>query len=522
MNRGPSLGVRMLAYLAALVAVVLLYLPALPGQFAYDDYRAVVNNACVTGGLPVGEALQRDLWCETSGRTTGSYRPLAMMWSRGLYALFGASPLAFRLGSIALYGLVLLLLWRFSAAFKLPVSLRWWMLAWFTLMAVHSEAVLAAAALSDLFLAVTVLLFLLAYARWRMPLPGQEPCRLLGWTLLPLFLLALAAKENGAVLLFVPAILEASRPRPETGRRLLAPVVLSLVMLLITLAYLLMRNRLFGAVAIAVHGSDNPVAGFSFFPAFLEGVAALGKGMLLMLCPAGLSIEHNGCTGGASRLWVGVASGAFMLAGLGWAVVRKRPQWAMAALLLGVTSGVQTLAAGQAPTLLAERHLLLPSAFIAILVAAGMARLWPAISKLRVRRLVLAALWLWVAMQGGFLWLRLPDWRSETDLYRSAVAACPDNYKMRVNLGHDLRTTGRCGEAVEVLNGAFGVMPQKYLPSLHRELGMAYHLCGGFDQAVEQYIKSTQQRRDGDVDKLIPLAKQYNIPRDILLNLPYH
>ncbi len=200
------------AVLLLLVMVVLVYLPGLPGDFLFDDYPNIVNNASVHMAHMDADSL---LTAAFAGNAGPLKRPLAML-SFGLnYWLDGLHPLGYKLVNLGLhaingllvYVLVLLLLraWpRAPAGMDERVRRRIALLAalFWALHPLNLSTVLLVVqrmtGMASLFMLLGLVFFV--KARMRMLAARDGAWRYLAATLVA-FLLALLAKETGVLLL---------------------------------------------------------------------------------------------------------------------------------------------------------------------------------------------------------------------------------------------------------------------------------------------------------------------------------
>lgn|GEM_PF-3062933 len=511
----PSLSARIIIWWVCIFAVILMiHIPAWPGEFAYDEFRTVVNNPCTSGEAPVTKLLTSDLWCLGGSGATASYRPVPALWARALYSVAGADVVVYRLGSLFLYsiitGLFALLLVRLglSAGFAVAGTTL------FAVMGVHIEAALSAASISDLMFtlfALALLIWSLGENRWKTGGILVGVC---------LFVLALLSKESAMAL--VPAVIVVDIMRSgsrEAGVK--RTVILYLAFGLVIASYLFIRFQLFGHLGVAVQAQDNPLASTGAIAQFYGALAALGKGVCLMLIPGMWSLEHAGCT---IRWEFAVIGGMWLLSSAGiflWAFSKKNLPLMFAVLLYWVGVGVSSNLLVVGPSLLAERQLLLASGgVVVLLLLAGqyiMTR-WE-----MSRRFVVLFFALFIVLQAGGTMLRASDWSSEERLYRSAALSCPGSFKMQVNLAHWLRTHGVCYEAAVQFQSILSSAPGAEQFYLYRELGYSLHLCAQYDAAIVAYNKALKLRGkpDSAIAFALSHAQQKSIPTQFLENQPY-
>lgn len=214
------------ASLGAIAAGV--YLPGLPGGFAFDDYHTIVNNqALALPRFDAGSMLDAAL---TSA--TGPFkRPLAMLSFAASRSVSGLDPAAFKLANIAIHALNTLLLFallrRITPSLAAPgapavaiaaISTALWAVHPLNLTAVL-YVVQRMTSLSSSFM----LLALLAYAEARCRELDGRPAAWFAWALVPVAgMLAVLVKETALLLPVYLLVLEAAvfrfRRRPRWRR----------------------------------------------------------------------------------------------------------------------------------------------------------------------------------------------------------------------------------------------------------------------------------------------------------------
>ncbi len=129
---------RLSAAFLLLVMVMLAYLPALRGDFIWDDDTHVSENEV----LRAPDGLAR-IW--TDRHSTCQYYPLTFTGFWLQYRLWGANPSGYHLVNIALHGVDALLLWWLLRRLRAPAA--WWAAAVFAL---HPVNVMSVAWITEL------------------------------------------------------------------------------------------------------------------------------------------------------------------------------------------------------------------------------------------------------------------------------------------------------------------------------------------------------------------------------------
>ncbi len=195
-----------LAGLLLLAAAVYASLGA--AAFTLDDGLLIASLETPVDATPL-HAFTRDFWGITAG-ASGYYRPLTSLYLAAVYALFGPSPAAFHLLSVALHlatGAVAYGLLRRLAGDDLVRSRTVAALGAgvFLLHPLQQEAVAFVAAVNDLWAALAVLACLWAWIAGRPALAGLA------------LLAGLLFKENAAAALLFLAVHEATHRRLRPG-----------------------------------------------------------------------------------------------------------------------------------------------------------------------------------------------------------------------------------------------------------------------------------------------------------------
>ena len=178
---------------ALLAMVVIAYLPALQGDFVWDDETNVINNATLRSwdGL-------RQMWLEP--RSVQQYYPL-MYTSYWLeYRLWGLAPLGYHITNILLHAAAVVLLWRLLARLNVPGS--WFAAAMFAVHPVTVESVAWITERKNVLSLSLALLSMLCYLRFSPPDCAADagPFRAAAWRwywLARLFFALCAVRKDG-------------------------------------------------------------------------------------------------------------------------------------------------------------------------------------------------------------------------------------------------------------------------------------------------------------------------------------
>jgi hypothetical protein len=426
-NNPPA---RLLYYSLALCLLAFVcFVPALSGQFVFDDHWTIVHNSAIRSfdrlpDLFSGKAV--------ADQVPDAWRPLMVVSHMVDYRLFGLRPIGFHLHSLLWHMACVLvafqLVWRLARRSELALVAA-------ALYAVHPLVVEPVAAINyreDLlatFFSLAALTVLLD--------PVERRLRRFGWATLGAALLlgvGLLAKGTAAVtpLLFV-ALGLATRERLRT----LLPTALGLSA--VVGLFVLWRWVTAGAVnpylQLGVSTAHKDAGGLT---TMLTQAEVFARTAAQMVIPVGLSPEYGqalqaGFLGVVGLvLLVGLALAAVVLARRGHVV----ESWASFVICVGwiPASGLLPL-----PNLRADRYVYLPLLGFCLLAAALVARLGKRVQP-AVVVLTLFVLGLLAVGQQGV-------WRSELALWTRAAQSAPDSSRAFRGLARAQAQDGRLTQA---------------------------------------------------------------------------
>lgn len=413
-----------LSFAALLLAPLLLYAPALHGEFVVDDHRFIVRN---------GENLDliHEPWKfftrpETNAEFGDSdiYRPLRTLSFAIDRACFGLDPFGYHVHSVFLHGLVGILLFMLLRKTLRRDGPAWISSALFVCHPLATEAVAWISSRGDLQGAALLLAALLA-AR-RLERGAGAP-----WIAAALAALACFGKESSVV---VPALFLIEH-RLRTGRVSRTSLRPFLWLLAGTVgwfcAYVLVRNA-------GVTG-QVPFYGGSFLshlPYGLAGVATQLKLALAPIAPTGHHYHHEPALyhpADGARL---IRTSGFLLCviGIAWCGRRFAPavafgfSWFFVALL-PIANLIIPMR-----TVLAERFAYIPLMGIAMVAAHFVIKLFDSTPRAMARSVVALVLVVTSIATVG----RAEDWRSAEALHRASLQFFPESYSANLGLASAL------------------------------------------------------------------------------------
>jgi hypothetical protein len=442
------------AIISAVVALAL-YSITIPGTYVYDDRYIVQADPRLSDMSRWGEYWTKDYFL---GGADNLYRPLVSMSYAIQVKLHGndePQAWAFHLVNWLLYAGVCALVAELARRITSSRTIALAAGLVFAVHPIHVEAVANIVGRAELLCGLGMLAALVLFLK-----PMTTARAIAVWAC---FVLALLSKEQG---MLTPLLLLAAAPMAPRGddpkRRRDAMAALALAVMLSLAAYVLTREHFvkFWWDRSFLDWSINPIVRSTGVSRWLMPFVLLGHYVALLVAPVKLTFDYGAATIGSvvSRrdpyLWLGIATTVIAAAGLVWAIVRRA--WSVAlcllafGLLFGMVSNLLTLIG----TNFAERLMFIPSAFLCILVAIGLARL--------PRRAMLAVLvvvvMLFATRTVTYAW----RWDDRVRLYERAVAEHPENVRLWMILGEELSMRGRHEEALRAMARGREVEPGYY------------------------------------------------------------
>ncbi|XP_048197088.1 protein O-mannosyl-transferase TMTC4 isoform X2 [Perognathus longimembris pacificus] len=450
------------------------------GDFVFDDSEAIVNNKDLRADTPLGDLWRHDFWGSRLSSNTShkSYRPLTVLTFRINYYLSGGFyPVGFHVVNILLHaGISVLLVDVFSVLFgglqytskgrRVHLAPRASLLAalLFAVHPVHTECVAGVVGRADLLCALFFLLSFLGYCKAFRESNKEGTHSSTFWVLLSIFLgaVAMLCKEQGITVLNVGV------PR---SRGLLSR------MALLTAGgagMLYVRWRIMGTGPPAFTEVDNPA---SFADSML--VRAINYNYYyslnawLLLCPWWLCFDWSmGCIPLIKSIgdWRVIALAALWLCLIGLICQALCSEDSRKRRILTLGLGFLVIPFLPASNLffrvgfvVAERVLYLPSAGYCVLLTFG----FGALSKHSKKKKLIATMVLGILFTNMLRCvIRSEEWRSEDQLFRSALSVCPLNAKVHYNIGKNLADKGNQTAAIKYYREAVRLNP-KYVHAMN-------------------------------------------------------
>lgn len=494
-------------WLAIAGVALLVFAPALGGEFVLDDAPAVLESACVTGEAPLGEVWARDFWCEPNdARTVDAWRPWPVVVWRGLWSLGGGSPMPFHALGMLLHAICAVLLAVITSALvpdeRGPLAALVAGLA-FAVLPIHAEAVASVVGVAEG--------WALAFQLGALSLALRRDAW--AWAALPLLALALLSKESSVVMGPLLFLLPRVGPRAEAeGRPSPGALGRGLAALLLVLGYLALRVAVMGGLSGQyVTATVNPLVVEPWSARVPMALELLGRYLWLSVAGQPLSADYSVAAVPVRGFSLLAGVGLLALLGLGLVAWRGREQagvrvatlWFLGAF--GLASNLVALL----PAMFAERLFYAPSAPLCLLFGLGIAPLLA--SEHRLRRPVMG-----LGAAIGLVWGLLAAshaaaWRTEASITLATVEACPDSARGRVWRARVLAREGD-GEGMERhARAAIEVLPDWAIP--HALLGAALDLQHRPEEALESFRRALELGPDeGEVvDLFVQFLLRYEL-----------
>lgn len=417
--------------LALILCAALPYLNTLFNDFVYDDSVQVLANPFIQSFRYLREIFTTTAWSFTGQGPTNYYRPMMSLGYLICYQIFGRSALGFHLVNVALHVAVVGALFLLTARLFQSRGLAFWVSLLFALHPIHTESVAWISGVTDLELTVFYLLSFYWFVKSARPAGKSD--RRTQLAMLATFLLAALSKEQALTLPLLATIYEHG-VRADRGETTWSQKISRYDLLWIgAAAYVVVRVWLLRAFAPLSQFPD-----LTHFQAALSAVALLGQYFWKLLFPVHLCafyVFHKSVRLGDWRV---LAGGAACLACCFLFLVlwRRARELAFALVWLLLTLAPVLNANWVGENVFAERYLYLPSVGFCWLAAWAGLWLW---SKINARKTWRTAYALGLGSLALLCVVRIVtrnrDWHDNFTFYSRTLAASPDAYLIRVDLG---------------------------------------------------------------------------------------
>lgn len=443
-------------FLVAATAV-LLFLPALAGDFVWDDRSLILENRLLDDWSDLGGALSSDFFRRSGNEERiGHWRPVVTLSYMIDRRLFGDAPAGYHAGNAILHAIVSCLVFALGRALGLDRRGALFAGLLFAVHPVHVESVAWISGRTDLLAAVAGLAALVLDAR-RARTGGRGAA--IG--VFALTFAGLLSKEMAVAVLF-GAVLRALFVAGERERvlgRVRAALAAAAAPAAACALYVFLRLAVVGILPEppAAAAAGRAVLFATWWSAFLDTLRVL-------LWPADLGIlprvERVASLAAPAPL-AGLA--AFVL--LAWGAWRARLRfpalsWSVSFFLASLLPLTNFVVPIRAPAGIAfpwaERFLYLPSVGWALVAGAAVAAAQARATRRAAAAAVLAAVALLAARSNA----RIPDWRDERALFGAEVERLPGSATAHLGLADALARDGETALAKRHYEEAIALAPR--------------------------------------------------------------
>ncbi len=450
----------------------LFYTNSFGNFFVWNDWALIIQNFLITDWRNLPEIFTSGFWKPLLGEPFQVYRPLVSLSLMADFALWRLDPFGYHLTNTVLHVLNSVLAY-FLMRHYVSLTTAFMGAVLFAAHPIHTEAVTYISGRGDLLMS-----FFLFSGTWSFLQSEKQGSKLLYLVSLPLFFLALLAKETAVIfpLLLIAAEVVAN---PNVSRGEIAPrLIRQIGPLLILCLYFFLRHFFVGMTL-----SGSVIASPSSVQQLTLWLKAIPLYVGLLLLPLNLQFIHP-LEPSSSLLDVQLLLAILILVGVGWGMrcaARSGNQavvFALSWFLLGLLPLVRLYGSNH---LFLEGWIYLASLGICFLVALGIGRLqFRSSSRIHIWLALLIA-----TLLGGVTVDRNKDWINELQISLHTSAASPDNPVALRLLGNARFRRGRTHEAEKIFQKALQSGSQD--PRLHESLQRLHSFLGKESEALAGY-----------------------------------
>ena len=466
---------------AIIVAVAMVYLPVLRGDFVWDDFLLITGNPLLQNFSGLVE-----IW---SGGRTADYFPLTntIFWIE--HHLFGANATGYHAVNILLQIANALLVWRLLTRLNIPGA--WLAGLIFGIHPVHVASVAWISELKNLLAMFFALLSVLCFLELNdKPLRNSVTAYAAS---LVFFALALLSKTQVVFLPFVLLLCAWWRNKKsaetKTNHDLRGDVIrswpffaLAIVLGLVTMWF---QNRGIGEEEIVIGSLPRR---------FVNAAMAIWWYAGHLFAPVRLmAIYPNWRFDSPSVLeWLPLIGLIAILAGL-WHWRNRGTRGALFAVACFVVAllpalGFVRMAYVRSGTLVADHHQYFADVSLLALFSAGVAYVWNQRQPTKIATAAIVTLL--VGAMGTDAFSRAEIYRNEERLWQDNLSKNPDAWQAHIQIAQRRFKQERYAEAAYHAGRAAELKPE--LADIHNQLGLAYCRLERFDEGIAEYRKALQ------------------------------
>ncbi len=466
-----------------------LYLTAIGHGFVLDDNLVITSNTHIQegmGGIP--DLLKYNYAHGHDGYNDGLYRPLSLVSFAIGQAMHELNPSIMHITQALFYGLLVLMLYLWlSQLFVDHKAAVFWIVVLFTVHPIHTEVVANIKSRDELF---ALLFFAIAAWQFTLWLNSRKVTSLI-WAML-FMLLASFSKESAvtfiAIIPLIAIYLKSNRKTVALGSLAMsAPVALFLIIRSLVLSNL---GEVDSGVANLLQNSLIEMGGIA--ERIVTSATIQGLYIEKLFFPVKFSHDYSfnaipvvGFSSLIGLLWLIINVGFI---GLGvWGAMQQK-LWAFGILFYYITISVVSNLFILIGAMAAERFVFTPSlgwVFAIVFALFGVER----IKKFRTPALAVITL-----VFTGLTLFRIPDWKSNLELFTTDVEVSDNSARAHYNAGTALNDHAKAkpreakesfAKAEYHLTRAIEIWPE--YQDAYNNLGITYMNSGAIEKAYETY-----------------------------------
>jgi len=499
--------VRAAGIISALALAV--FLNSLGYRFVADDRLMIEQNPMIRDLANLKFMFSSPYWPREY--VDGMYRPLLVVTYALNFAVSNLRPFGYHLVNVLLHAgnsaLVYGVAWQLFRQQGLAVLAA----VAFALHPIHTEVVANVVGRAELLAAAFVFIAWLlhlqrdaastqGFAQGRSPV--VRPLLLVGSIFS--FALALLSKEHAIVLPGLLLLSDGLRvtqrmPSPSLAvlwRALWRPLMtIYPAYLAVAGGFVFLRSAVVGTLTMrSTSWVLNPLAGAEYSTQVLTAAKVLGKYLWLLLVPNRLSADYsyNQVPLATSVLEPDVLVPLLGAGAVAWMLRRRAPAVAFGLLAFLVSLAPVSNIFFLIGTIMAERHLYLPSFGFCLALAAMIVLAVERLASLRAPRwlpsLPVAAFVLLLVFYAGKTVVQNQVWATDLNVWRATTVTSPNSAKAHFSLAWALEETGDLEGAKQALERALRIHPRWFEPQ--HFLGVILSKQGRWDEAIEAHRAS--------------------------------
>jgi protein O-mannosyl-transferase len=467
---------------AIIIAVALVYLPALRGDFVWDDFLLITGNPLLQNFSGLLE-----IW---SGGRTADYLPLTntMFWIE--HHLFGGNATGYHAVNILLQTANALLVWRLLARLNIPGA--WLAGLLFGIHPVHAASVAWISELKNLLSMFFALLSILCF----LELDEKRLRHSMAAYAASLFCFALALLSKTQVV-FLPVVMllcawwrDKKAPGVKTAQNFRRDVIRSwpffLIAIVLGLITMWFQNRGIGEEEIVIGSLPRRVVNAAMAIWWYAGH---------LFAPVRLMAIYPNWRFDSPRLieWLPLVALIGIVAGL-WHWRNRGIRGAFFAVACFVVAllpalGFVRMAYVRSGTLVADHFQYFADVSLLALFSAGAAYAWSQRQRaIQISTAVIVTLL--VGAAGTYTFSRAEIYRNEETLWPDNLSKNPDAWQAHIMMAQRRFKEERYAEAAYHAERAAELKPE--LADIHNQLGLAYCRLERFDDGIAEYRKALQ------------------------------